>query len=258
MGTTSDAATPASMVTFCVTSAASFSSVTVCSPGASSTIVIGVFPSGVPSMLMRAPAGSVRTLSCPSCEAAFGISTWCDICAPAVTVSGIVRDSPSSPRTMIVCSPAGSDRLMGVFPARLAIDLNLGARRVRVDGYRAGHHRGRRGRKPACREHSGCRDDREDDAGRNPFELAEIPFAGMSMSSVARPRQSHRMSREPEPGSPPQSAAPRAPGWPTMRRSRSRTSSAFPSPASASTAPPERTDAGCSAAGRTRAHGRPP
>ena len=114
IGTTSEACTPASIVTFCVTLPRSLSSVTACSPGAISTI-IGVFPSGVPSMLMRAPAGSVRTCSWPKVFTAFGSSRYCETSAPAAMVTGIVRDSPFA-RTTSEWVPAASASVRGALP----------------------------------------------------------------------------------------------------------------------------------------------
>ena len=61
IGTTSEAGTPASIITFWVDGRQIVLERDRVFSGAISTIVMGVFPSGVPSMLTRAPAGSVRT-----------------------------------------------------------------------------------------------------------------------------------------------------------------------------------------------------
>ena len=115
IGTTSDAVRPDSTITDSLTDARSLSRTTACSPGVSSTTVIGVVPRGMPSTVTRAPLGSERIWSCPVLALVFGSSMYCVACVPAVMVTGIVRGSPG-PRSSTTCSPADSVSVSGVMP----------------------------------------------------------------------------------------------------------------------------------------------
>ena len=90
-------------------------SVTLCVPGVSWLRVTGAVPPGVPSIVTRAPGGSLRTRSCPVRGAAFGSSIVCETVLPAVSVNGMMRGAPPVASSSL-CAPAANSTVNGVTP----------------------------------------------------------------------------------------------------------------------------------------------
>src|SRR5688500_7106382 len=117
-GTTSCEVLPGSILTVCVAFRPPSSSTTVCVPAERFGIVAGVVPRGSPSIITRAPEGSLLIDSDPVTFASCS-SMNCEVCTPALIVSGITRGSSLPTCTSSTCGPAGRRTVAGVTPTSL-------------------------------------------------------------------------------------------------------------------------------------------